>query len=642
MTNYKNFSWKLTYIIKLNIMQPKQKFSKYSAVFFILLCAYILVFSGISSTDDEQLYSVITANLANGKGYSALPLFGNDRLQGKTSGVEPLHSIIGIPLYLFADHFNLGKAQILYLLPAMYTALTGALLVCIAELKGTSSKTATVLGLSYGLGTIALPYARMNFREPLAALFITTAVLCLELNKNAPGHHLKQILYPFLCLISLGLTVLTKITTVVLIPFFVFSYLVQKQIWKKENRAHTVTIGLIAIIYIIFAGFILRAVLPADSLSRFTLRFINYIRYTLPRLPHDHFWLAVAGLLFSPGKGLLFYSPVLILLLVSPFLKQSRPANWIPYTGALLGLTAVQAIIYNDQWWGITWGTRALLPVLPLAALAALPALDAGLNHPKKQIRMGMLSLIAAGVIVQIGRLLVSDPIYANWLVQFTGREVSALSQWDLHLMPLYRHWQLAFNGRTSDIAWLHISRNGFQLTTAVILLALTGISIGISYLVKNKERQPYSLIILLIGFFALLLTPISARLDQRYYGLVPGFDELTLEVCAISNDEDLILVDAYLKPYWWFYMNFGCSKPDWVGLPYIHDTAIHSEPFYPRMAEVSFFIRDRLDDNNQVFLIQSPQEQSPPYSDEIKERGFTVIPKFISEQNFLAFFAIN
>jgi len=620
----------------------KRNISRYAAVFFILLCAYLLVFSGISSTDDEQLFSIITANLAYGKGYSALPLFGNDRLQGKAGGVEPLHSMIGIPLYLFADHFNLGKTQILFLLPAVYTALTGALLVCIAEQKDASPKTAAVLGLSYGLGTIALPYARMNFREPLAALLITTAVLCLELGKNAPDHNWKQILYPFLSLISLGLAMLTKITTAVVIPFLIFSYLAQKQIWKKENRTYSITIGLAAITFLTLAGFILQSILPTDSLSRFTLRFLDYIRYTLPRLPHDLFWLAAAGLLFSPGKGLFIYSPMLILSIISPFLKSSKLTDWIFYVGALLGLTAVQALIYNDQWWSVTWGTRALLPTLPLAALAALPALGAGLNHFNKRIRMATISLLIIGVSVQIGRLLVSDPTYINWVVQSTGREISALSQWDLRLMPLYRHWQLAFNGLSSDIAWLHISRNGFQLAITLILLALIGISFGISYLTNNKGRQSYSLILPFIGAFALLLTPISTRLDQRYYGSVPVFEELTSEVCAISNDEDLILVDAYLKPYWWFYMNFGCSKPDWVGLPYIHDTAIHGEQFYPRMNEISSLIHSRLDNHNQVFLIQSPQEQSPPYSDEIEERGFTVIPKFISEQNFLEFFAIE
>ena len=95
-------------------MHLKRNYSHYAAVFLILLCIYILVFSGISSTDDEQLFVVITENLAYDKDYSALPLFGNDRLQGEASGVEPLHSIVGIPLVKIADYFSLGKSQILY------------------------------------------------------------------------------------------------------------------------------------------------------------------------------------------------------------------------------------------------------------------------------------------------------------------------------------------------------------------------------------------------------------------------------------------------------------------------------------------------------------------------------------------------
>ena len=641
MVNFKNYLWILAYIIKLEIMRSKNNYSRYAAVFLILLCAYVLVFSGISSTDDEQLFVVLTENLAYGKGYSALPLFGNDRLQGKAGGVEPLHSIVGIPLYILADHFNLGKAQILYLLPAVYTALTGALLVCIAERKGAPPKTAAMLGLLYGLGTIAFPYARMNFREPLNALLITTAVLCLELGKNTQDYVWKQILYPFLILIFLGLAVLTKITTGIMIPFFILSYLAQKHVWEKENRACMVTISLVATTLFILVGFILWSTLPADSLSRFTLRFLNYIRYTLPRLPHDHFWLALAGLLFSPGKGLFLYSPILILSLVSPFLKQTKLVDWITYMGALLGITAVQALVYNDHWWGITWGTRALLPALPLVALAVLPVLDAGLNHSNRRIRLGINSLSVFGLCVQTGRLLVSDPVYANWAVQFTRREINAIAQWNLYLMPLYQHWRLAFSGQLSDIAWLHLSDSGIW-TIIIILLVLIGISLGTILLIKKERKQPYQIIITLIGVFVLILTPIFARWDQRYYGGTPAYKDTASDVCAVAENGDLVLIDAYLKPFWWFYLNFSCSGPDWVGLPYIHETAIGVEQFYPRTAEIAFLIHGKLDKSNQVFLIQSPQGQSPSYSDKFEKLGFTLVQKIAVRNQILEFFTVE
>jgi len=623
-------------------MPSKRIYSQYAAVFLILLCAYVLVFSGFSSTDDEQLFIVITENLTYSRGYSALPLFGNDRLQGQAGGVEPLHPIIGIPSYILAGHFSIGKAQILYLLPALYTALTGALLVCIAERKGAPPKTAAMLGLLYGLGTIALPYARMNFREPLAALLITTAVLCLELDKNTQDHTWNRILFPFLSLISLGLAMLTKITTGVLIPFFILSYLAQKRIWKKENRTLMATIGLAAAVLLILAGFTLWSILPVDSLSRFTPGFFNYIRYTLPRLPHDHFWLAVAGLLFSPGKGLFIYSPMLILSLVSPFLKRTKLVDWITTMGALLGLTAVQALIYNDHWWSITWGTRALLPALPLAALAALPALDAGLNHSNRRIRLGTISLSVLGSFIQIGRLLVSDPVYANWAVQFTRREINALAQWNPHLMPLYQHWQLAFNGQPSDIAWFHLGSSGIGLVITIILMALIGILLNAILLTKKGKKRAFRIITALIVVFVLILTPIFARWDQRYYGGVPVFNNTASEVCAVAEDGDLVLIDAYLKPFWWFYLNFGCSGPEWVGLPYIHDTAISEEHFYPRTAGIAFLIHARLDDGNQVFLIQSPQGQSLSYSDKFEELGFALVRKVAIRNQILEFFTVE
>ena len=123
-----------------------------------------------------------------------------------------------------------------------------------------------------------------------------------------------------------------------------------------------------------------------------------------------------------------------------------------------------------------------------------------------------------------------------------------------------------------------------------------------------------------------MILTPVSARLDQRYYGGVLAFEDAASEVCAFAESGDLVLIDAYLKPFWWFYSNFGCSGPDWVGLLYIHDTAIGGEQFYPSTAEIAFLIRGRLDNSNQMFLIQSPQGQSPSYSDKFEMLGFTLM----------------
>ena len=208
--------------------------------------------------------------------------------------------------------------------------------------------------------------------------------------------------------------------------------------------------------------------------------------------------------------------------------------------------------------------------------------------------------------------------------------------------MPLFRYWQLAFNGQPSDIAWLHLSGSGVWLAIIIVLLALIGISLGAIILTKKDKKRSYQITIAVIGIFLLILTPIFARRDQRYYGGVPVFNHTASEVCAIAEDGDLVLIDAYLKPFWWFYLNFGCSGPDWVGLPYIRETAIGKEQFYPRTAELTILIHAKLDDGNQVFLIQSPQVQSPSYSDKLEELGFGLVRKIAASNQVLEFFTVE
>lgn len=607
-------------------MRLKRIFPQCAAVFIILLCAYLLVFSGFSSTDDEQLFSIITENLAYGKGYSALPLYGNDRLQGEVGGVEPLHPILGIPLVLLAGKFGLGKVQILYLLPAVYTALTAAFLVAISRKKGYPAKTSLLLGLMYGLGTIAFPYARTNFREPLAALLITVSMICIEKSVEIDQRAWKNIFYPIIGFIFLILAALTKITTAILIPFLVISFIIKKHLFRKENRSMWLLFTLSAVILFIFIGTILHFFLPANSLSRFTFHFFDYILYTLPRLPHDHFWSGLAGLLVSPGKGLLIYSPVLLLILVSPFQKQKMRSDWFIYMGALLALAAVQALIYNDQWWSITWGTRALIPALPLACLAALPVLDAGFNNKKKLIQFITVFLLTISGCVQIGRLLTSDPEYANWVVRYTGQSIDAAAQWDFRLAPLIRHWWLAVNSQASDIAWLYINKKALALFLFLVLFSSVGSLICIYILVKKDTKNPALLsIITCLILIVIVLTPISAQFDQRYNRDVIVFQDISFLICEKAQSGDLILIDSYLNPFWWYYSNFGCSKSDWVGLPYIHQTAINGEQFFPRISDISKMAQDTLLNEKQVFLIQSPQEHFLSYSDEIEEAGFLV-----------------
>ncbi|HEY3074806.1 MAG TPA: hypothetical protein VGJ74_06505 [Burkholderiales bacterium] len=94
-------------------------------------------------------------------------------------------------------------------------------------------------------------------------------------------------------------------------------------------------------------------------------------------------WLGAAGLLVSPSRGLLIYSPFLaaaflgaVLAWKDPryralrFLTLAVPALWMP------------AFLWFDWWGGWTYGYRPIVDSVPLLAVLCLPALARILERP--------------------------------------------------------------------------------------------------------------------------------------------------------------------------------------------------------------------------------------------------------------------
>jgi hypothetical protein len=286
----------------------------------------------------------------------------------------------------------------------------------------------------------------------------------------------------------------------------------------------------------------------------------------------------------------------------------------------------MQALIYDRDWWGITWSTRALLPALPLLMLTSLPALDASLQGERQPIRILTWLLLAASLLIQIGRIWTSDPAYANWAVQTTGENLNAAQQWDLRLMPLWRHWHLALQGIESDIAWLQLWGAGKTFLLLLLLTIALVIAASVYLLFKKKPVRPqFTLIILL---FTLGLLPASlavARFDQRYRGENENYRAACEWLAANTNDDSLLLVDAYLKPLWWYTFNFGCGERAWLGLPYEHIKPLSGALYYPRLLELSVWLKEQQAQGVEVYLLEENPTTSLAYHKEL-ERYYLIL----------------
>jgi hypothetical protein len=164
-----------------------------------------------------------------------------------------------------------------------------------------------------------------------------------------------------------------------------------------------------------------------------------------PEVWQTPFWLGAAGLLASPSRGLLVYSPFLaaaffgaVLAWKDPryrelrFLTVAVPALWAP------------AFVWFDWWGGWTYGYRPIVDSVPLLAVLCVPALDWILQ--RKAWRAIFVLAIVWSVFVQALGVFV----YAPWgWNQRTLQAGAAPADVDLaehrHRLWSFSDWQIGY-----------------------------------------------------------------------------------------------------------------------------------------------------------------------------------------------------
>ena len=149
-------------------------------------------------------------------------------------------------------------------------------------------------------------------------------------------------------------------------------------------------------------------------------------------------WLGAAGLLVSPGRGLLTYSPWLLLALGGAVIawREPRYALLRPLPFAALAMLAVHAKFY-DWWGGWAFGYRPIVDatvlLAPLAATALAALTSEQVSTVRRRLVWGAFALLVAWSIgVQTLGALAYD--LAGW----NGRVVDGVPQ-DID-RPEYRH----------------------------------------------------------------------------------------------------------------------------------------------------------------------------------------------------------
>lgn len=510
-----------------NIFPMKREVGVALALSFFLLAVYLLTYSGdVHSSDGLSMLSV-TESLVKRGDYDTNQILWMGLQQGTFGRGGELYSrkgggtsLAALPLAWLGQIVpSWGFVQTTLLLNVFVTVLSGLLLFLYLRRLGYSWQVGLVVALLFGLGTMAWPYSKYFFSEPLNGLaLLATAYFLLRFKESRGFCDLA------LAGASLGLAMATRLATAALAPLFLLPLLAYS---LPRNRRLIPSLAAFTI------PLILWGLLIGDY---------NYLRFGNPLttgyLPQESFrtplLTGLAGLLISPGRGLFLYCPI---FLATPFafflfLRRHRIEGLLS-----LSLVTIHTLLYS-KWFmwhgGFAWGPRFLVPIIPFLVIPLAPLAE-GLRGRGK---VAFASLSAISVVPQILGLSIHFARFQETLLQ-TGLPLFApVTFWDPRYSPLLG--QLLFL-RTDylDFAWMKPHLDWLILTLLSSLVLISGLAL----VYYAKAARTYALWPLIATTFLILgligFTPARYKEDGR------DFAEMAKFINGYSQPDDLIILNS-------------------------------------------------------------------------------------------------
>lgn len=549
------------------------------SLFCILVSVYNLTYSGTYITDDEHILASRTISLAYDHAINDYRVLGNSRIYSYSSlepiyasqglNIEPVQAILGVLLAKPALFFGFGHIQSIYLLNIVITAFTAVILFWTLYLLGYSKKTSFILGILFGICTIAWPYTRTYFRDSIAMFFLSLAwgAYLLITSEQSKYHRNNKLLITYWLILILGLWlgILSKNSVFFAVPVIILSFLFSlirrmklnptqqnpKMVWGK------IFLGFVLFILLILLWLIIGT--SSEIFSRFTFNYYQSVFINFLNNPHPQLFDALMGPIFSPGKSIFIYSPILLLSLISLF-KFFRHAwsEWFFFLTLVIG----QALFYDADWWGhVNWGLRFLIPTIPLLVLASAPLVDLLLTSLKGQRRL--LYLGSVSFVVQIVGILAPIRQYYIALASSIPPVSVATAIWDPKYTAWWWHLKWIISGGISDLA---ISRVGFW-SLPLIIISVFLISCSI-ILINGKNHPRIALVILIVSIISSGIMLSIFRFDpaNRTRNDLVQTESIIRE---LYQDKDIIIIKSYGTMAWSYWMNWAVPELKWISLPY-------------------------------------------------------------------------
>lgn len=598
-------------------------------LFLFTLSVFLLSYSGLLHSDDEMSMVAVTESIVK-RGNFAIDQIAWNQDQAGGIGRYGLdghlyskygwaQSVLAIPLYALAMLIPIfGLVQTTMLFNSLVTALTSALLYLLAQRLGFSRASGILLSLVFSFTTLAWVYAKYFFSEPLTALLLVAAFYFL-IGKDEETRN-RDFLFAG---ILLGLSVATKSANLVLLPFY---YLLPFVSWWRTRPVKNTPLSHVLIR--LLAMSIPIAVFGA------TVGAYNFVRFGSPfdagYNPDETFngdlFVGVYGLLFSPGKSLFLYSPILFVFFLGfpAFIRRN-----IGQALVILAIILTTILLYGKwhAWhggWG--WGPRFLVPIIPFLLIGALPFLDDMLRRRSPILYVPFTLVTVVSFLLTLLGVSVDFNLYLlDVMRQHSEFRAGAMffTIMDAAASPIPGQIKYLLSGNL-DFIWAHIANGVMEFNPSLLAFSTALIPVSFGFLIRELATpvsgKPDSLAIsekyerlshfsinrALMLLSIVLLTVFSVSIvaaggDSRIKSGKGTISQVLEYLSTRAGTEDALIINAPEQTH--FLMNFDKARYEVYGL--LKERNPLSEQTEKRLEGI-------LSRHRQVWLFQ----ESAPYAD--------------------------
>ncbi len=353
------------------------------ALAVLLSSVYLLTYRGLFRAIDELALFSMTESLAQNLS-TQTPQVSFAGYHNGVGRLEPLYSVLAVPLYWVAVRIQqVGNIQAAMLLNVGITAGTGVALYGLLLMLGHSQRRSVLAAMVYGLATMAWPYSRSFFREPLCALLLVLAMLAFA-GWSRSGRRA----YLGAMLVCLALGPLAKVTSVLVWPGFVLTVVLEEgRPWRERKRR---------LLMLLLVGIVGGGLAAGVYLTRMSGGLGGLGTYLSAMADPGLVLSRVFALTFGPARGLFVFCPVLLLALPGLVLLWIKRRTYAVLVASCFLVCVVGYSTYPEWHGGMSWGPRFMVPLIPLLMLAVAECLS-----PKKAVygaAIGLLVMVSAGL----------------------------------------------------------------------------------------------------------------------------------------------------------------------------------------------------------------------------------------------------